>query len=126
MTTAKKSILSKVKSVVAKKAVTKTVAKKVPVRNLKNEKRVLVCASGDQCFWTTDGKIIANLVELRDIFEAMTDEVFAHHVSKSKNDFADWTHYVLGDIDLAKKIRGAKKPSTARTAVVAHLKLYDI
>ena len=104
----------------------KAPAKVAPTRNLKKAKRVLVCANGAQCFWTNDGKIIANLVELRDTLEHMADEVFEHHVNKSKNDFADWIQYVLGDVELAKKIRAFKKAQTARGAVVAHLKMYDI
>ena len=104
----------------------KAPAKVAPARNLKKAKRVLVCANGEQCFWTKDGKIIANLVELSDTLEHMADEVFEHHVNKSKNDFADWIQYVLGDVELAKKIKAFKKPKTARGAVVAHLKMYDI
>ena len=115
--TTKKTPVAKAKKVSIKVA---------PARNLKKQKRVLVCANGEQCFWTNDGKIISNLVELRDTFEHMADEVFAHHVNKSKNDFADWIHYVLGDTELAKKLRGAKKPASARTMVVTHLKMYDI
>ena len=110
----------------AAKVVKKVSTKVAPTRNLKKQKRVLVCASGEQCFWTSDGKIISNLLELRDTLEYMTDEVFEHHVSKSKNDFADWTQYVLGDIDLARKLRLLKKQKTAHGAVVTHLKMYDI
>lgn len=119
----------------AKKAATKSKAKKpaaakvpkaVTQRDHSKAKRVLVCAQGEQCFWTTDGKIIANLVELRDALNTMADEVFQYHVTKQKNDFADWIEYVLGDAELAGKLRSAKKSTSARTFVVTRLKKYDI
>lgn len=125
MVTIKKPVSTKTKAkkVVAKKP---AVAKAAPARNLKKAKRVLVCAQGEQCFWANDGKIIADLVELRNAFEHMADEVFMHHVTGTKNDFADWVQFVLGDTELAAKLRGAKKQSTARTMIVTRLKMYDL
>jgi hypothetical protein len=121
--------MATVKKVVSKKA-SKTGGTKTPKRVVQRDhrkaKRVLVCAQGEQCFWTTDGKIVANLVELRDALTTMATEVFEYHVTKDKNDFADWIEYVLGDAELAQRVRGAKKPTSARTFVVARLKKYDI
>lgn len=107
-------------------AAKKVVSKEAPKRNLKKAKRVLVCAIGEQCFWTHDGTIISNLVELRDALEDMEQEVFAYHANKTKNDFADWVHYVLGDSTLADKLRRAAKAASARTIVVSGLKMYDV
>lgn len=121
MTTAKK-VVAKKTAPAAKKAV----AKAGPKKNLKKAKRVLVCALGEQCFWTTDGTIISNLVELKEELERMTQDVFEYHVTESKNDFADWIQYVLGDPALADKLRTAHKPKAARSVVVAGLKVYDI
>lgn len=92
----------------------------------KKGKRVLAQAQGGQCFWTTDGKIFANLVELRDALKTMSAGVFAHHVQKGKNDFADWVEHVLGDAELATALRKSKKPNTARTIVAGRLRIYDI
>ena len=92
----------------------------------KSGKKTLVHASGDQCFWANDGKIITNIVELRDALSKMDEVVFVHHVTKNKNDFADWVHHVLQDAELAVSIRSAKKPHTARLAVVRRLREYDI
>lgn len=102
-----------------------TTKKKVATKS-KNSKRALVCANGEQCFWTTDGKIIANLVELRDILKGMDENVFAQHVTKKKNDFAEWIGSVLEDPELAQNIRGAQKPHTARLVVVRRLREYNI
>ncbi len=105
---------------------TTTKTKKKVVTKSKASKRALVCANGEQCFWTTDGKIIANLVELRDTLAGMSGDVFTHHVTKQKNDFAEWIGSVLEDPELAKNIRGAQKPHTARLVVVQRLREYDI
>lgn len=89
-------------------------------------KRSLVCAQGEQCFWTTDGKIIANLVELRDTLAGMTDEVFSYHVNSERNDFSNWIADVLDDRDLAQSIKTARKPRTAQLVVVRRLKEYHV
>lgn len=91
----------------------------------KDTKHALVCANGEQCFWTTDGKIISNIVELSDALETMTGDVFTHHVTKEKNDFANWIESVLNDRELAKNLRTAKKPNTARAIIVRRLKVYN-
>lgn len=92
----------------------------------KKPKRVLAQASGPQCFWVTDGSIIANLAELRDLLGAITNEVFKHHVTKEKNDFADWVEFVLGDRELAQALRKIREPKSARIAVVTRLRIYDL
>lgn len=118
--------MTTVKKAATKTTTVKSSTKKVAQRDHKKAKRVLVCAEGRQCFWTTDGNIIANLIELSDTFNRMSEEVFNYHVNDMKNDFADWVEYVLGDSELAGKLRGARKPRSARTVVVARLKSYDV
>ena len=105
--------------------VTKT--KKSAVRKKeKAPKRALVCADNEQCFWTTDGQIISDLVGLRDALCDMAEDVFKYHVTKDKNDFATWIHDILHDDELAVSIRTAKKPKTAHAIVVRRLKMYAI
>lgn len=106
--------------------VKKSVAKRTSKKSTEGEKRVLVCAKKDECFWTTDGKIIANLVELRDALATMADDVFRYHVTRDRNDFAAWIEHVLQDPELASSIQSAKKPATARTLVVRRLKVYSV
>jgi hypothetical protein len=108
------------------KVKTKTTSAKKGTIKKSAQKRALVCAEGEQCFWTTDGNIIGNLVELRDRLNEMADEVFAHHVTKERNDFANWINDVLNDAELAQAIRKAKKAQTARLAIVRSLREYDI
>ena len=112
-----------IKKTVAKKvSPAKTIVKKKGVSN----KRDLVCAHGEQCFLTTDGVVIANLVELEQAFSRMADEVFTHHVHADRNDFANWIADVLQDGELAESLRIAKKPASARTIVIRRLKSYHV
>ena len=109
----------------AKKTKKATAAKKKS--SVKRKKKVsLVSASEAQRFWSTDGTILSNLLDLEAALGKMSDDVFTHHVTKDKNDFADWVLYVLNDHELSKALRRSKKLSTARTVVIRRLKLYDI
>ena len=117
---------------VVKKAVKKP--KKVPVKKKaapkksvsKKQVRALVCAPGEKCFWTTDGKVLEDLNQLQIAFGSMGDEVFLHHVTKEKNDFADWVEHVLEDASCAIDLRRSKKPASARTVVIRHLRSYNL
>ncbi len=110
----------------AVKTVAKKVEKKAPVSSVSKGKNALVCAPGEQCFWVTDGKVLSNLVDLKEALAAMSEDVFAYHVSKERNDFADWIEHVLGDAELATAFKKSKKPNTAREVVVTRLKIYSI
>jgi hypothetical protein len=111
---------------VAKKAVKKTASKKATAKKV-SPLKVLVCAEGAQCFWTTDGTILRDLRDLAEAFRTMEDTVYRYHVSAGKHDFADWVEYVLEDAVCADALRGTKKPATAHTLVVRHLqKTYRI
>lgn len=110
-----------------KKAAEKKVEKKkVPTRNLKKAKRVLVQAQGEQCFWTNNGAIISTLIDLSNLLSSIHGDVYEYHVRKEKNDFADWVEFVLGDRELASGLRKARTPKSAHTCVVRRLKIYDI
>jgi len=111
-----------------KKKATKKVAKKTTKKSVKKSSKKkgkpLVHAAPEQCFWVTDGNVLINLTDLRDALDSMDDEIFAHHVSKEKNDFADWIEYVLIDAELATKVRKSKKQNTARKVVISRLRIY--
>lgn len=124
-TSTKKTIKRKVtqkKQVVTKKGVTK----KVATKSNQNKKKPLITAKEEQCFWCTDGRILDSLVALEAALASMKKEIFAHHVTKEKNDFADWVGSVLADDACAKDLRTKKTPKTAYTLVVKRLKSYDI
>ncbi len=136
--TTKKTVAKNTKKAVKKTAVKapkktlKKVVKKAPVKKRtkktvpKKHVRALVCAPGEKCFWTTDGKVLENLDQLQLAFGSMKDEVFLHHVTKEKNDFADWVELVLGDTACASDLRRTRKPTSARTVVIRHLRSYNL
>lgn len=114
-------IKSKAKTT-TKKSVKKT-TKKVAT---KKSGKVLNKSSDSQCFWTHDGQILSDLQDLATAFSLMQKSVYIHHVSKERNDFADWVEVVLGDVACAKDLRKARAAKSAHTTVVRHLKSYQI
>lgn len=131
-----KKVLKKVpakKKAVAKKPVKKAPTKKKPVAKKATKKseakqrvRALVCAPGEHCFWTTDGQVLQDLNQLQMAFGSMGEEVFLHHVTKEKNDFADWVEHILDDAACAAELRRSQKPASARTVVVRCLRSYKL
>ena len=118
---AKKNTKKTTKTTATKSAPKKTSTKKATKKKIVH---ALVCAEGEECFWTTNGDVLENLAELRLAFGSMADEVFLHHVTSEKNDFADWVESVLGDAECANALRRASKPRAAETVVVRYLKKY--
>lgn len=57
-------------------------------------------------FWCNDGTALSSLKELKNALHAMKKETFAHHVNESRNDFSNWINDVIGDSELAEKLRG--------------------
>ncbi len=46
-------------------------------------------------FWCHDGRVLRNLRELKDALEMMSDENYAYHANKDKNDFSNWIKEVF-------------------------------
>jgi len=61
----------------------------------------------DYCFWTKSGSIIHNIYQLAEALDAMGDDDYEYHHSTKKSDFANWVQDVLGDEELARKLRSA-------------------
>lgn len=110
----------------ASKTVKKT-AKKVASRTSKKtpDFKALVCAYDGECFWSRDGQILSNLSDLSFAIGSMDDEVFLHHVTQEKNDFADWVEHVLQDQECAQALRAAQKKTQAKKIVELHLRNYS-
>ncbi len=68
-------------------------------------------------FWLNDGRVLKNLNELYNSFYDMPEEVFRHHVTKDKNDFANWVRDVLKDDLLADYLEKAKTSEEAILAI---------
>lgn len=116
---------------VSKKAGPKSVVKKVIVKTPKLKKakvakdiKQLVRTSTEYSFWMTDGQILNSLLELEGALGTMSMDVFSHHVTDDKNDFADWVEYVLDDHGCAAGLRAAMTTKKAQLAVKKALKGY--
>lgn len=118
-TTTKKTTKKAAPKKTTKKAVKRTVKK------VSHDKGVMVCAAGAECFWVNDGQVLKNLEELATALSEMHKKVFAHHVSKEKNDFADWVEFVLHDQSCASDLRSSKTPSSAAKIIARHVRLYS-
>lgn len=125
--TKRRAIKKPLKKAVAKKtSVRKTAAPKKKAVSKKANFKALVCAVDGECFWSRDGQILQNLSDLSLAIGSMDDEIFLHHVSSEKNDFADWVEHVLQDSVCAEALRKAKKKAQAEKVVQLHLRKYSI
>lgn len=120
------------KKVVAKKVVAKKINKKVlnPVKKTPTKKteteKTLLYADNDHSFWVKNGQVLNSLIALQEALASMEKEIFAHHVGGEKNDFADWVDSVLCDKICAADLRKTKTSTSARTAIIKHLKSYKL
>ncbi len=130
MPTPKKTITKAIvkKTPAAKRAVVKKITQKKVQPKAKKDVtslKPLVIADNARSFWVADGKILNSLVALQTALAEMEVAVYAHHVSKEKNDFATWVDSVLCDQTCAAALTKAKTPTAAKTVVVQHLKSYN-
>lgn len=122
-----KTVVKKLeKKVVPKKAVVTKILTKKPVAKKSNTSKVLVYASNDNSFWVNDGQVLNSLTALQEALNKMQNEVFAYHVRKDKNDFADWVDFVLCDGKCSSDLRKTKTKVDASVVVAKHLKTYKI
>jgi hypothetical protein len=73
-----------------------SVAKKVPsVKKKAPAKKKKSALAPELCFWVYEGPVVDSLPNLLLALEAMTEEQFAYHTTRSGNDFARWVREVL-------------------------------
>ncbi|MEM4755895.1 MAG: hypothetical protein QW594_02070 [Candidatus Woesearchaeota archaeon] len=75
----------------------------------------------DKIFFVIDGTTLSNLIELVEAFDRMSDDVYYHHVTSDRNDFAIWVADALKMQDLADKLRNAHGPMHAQTIVLKYM-----
>ena len=85
------------------------------------KKKILGEAPQEQHFIVADGRRLKNIIELADALETMTEEIFAHHVNQTRNDFSNWIRDVFYDHSLADDISGAKNRMETQIAVLRRL-----
>ncbi len=134
MATKKTTVVSK--KITPKVVVKKTVAKVAPKKSITTTKKVtskkpatakvLVYANNDNSFWVNDGQVLNSLVALQEALDNMQNEVFAYHVQKDRNDFADWVNFVLCDGKCSSDLRKTKTKEDASVVISKHLKSYKV
>lgn len=67
-----------------------------------------------QAFWFHSGPIARSLEEMQKSITRLKKETFLHHVNNKKNDVAMWVEHVIGDRELAAKL---KKNKTKKTVI---------
>ncbi len=70
-----------------------------------NIKKVLSDVPEDKAFITHRGARLLNLEDLREEIKFMSEPEFREYVNNKKNDFANWIEYVIGDKELADRLR---------------------
>ncbi len=73
-----------------------------------NIKKILGDVPEDKSFFLHDGIRLRNLEDLREELRFMNNEEFLSYVNNEKNDFANWIEYVVGDKELADRLRMTK------------------
>jgi len=94
------------KSVEKPKSIKKLPKEKVQEKKLKSkpmEKKI----KPEHHFILKGGHRIKNMKELKESIKFMDNHTFKHHVTKDKNDFAEWIKNIVKDKDLAEKIEKA-------------------
>lgn len=100
----------------AVKRVTKK-AKKIIKKTSKKENK----AQGGERFFLVDGSMIHDLRGLADSLDNMGHEVFYHHVTEIKNDFANWVREIMKEKKLADKLMQENSPERCQIVVLRHI-----
>jgi len=77
------------------------------LNHIKQRQKLEKKALTENYFNLSDGRVIRSIGELRELLKGMSDSLFEYHVSKFKNDFADWVLYVFKEPKLAELMRTA-------------------
>ena len=72
-------------------------------------------------FSLNDGRKIKTIFELIDMLDNIDDNIFTHHVSKDKNDFAEWIKHVFGFHELSEQIRDLSSRIETQNSLLKHL-----
>lgn len=127
--TQKKATSEKVasKKVVAKRvSPSRNGASKPKKKSAQKTLKPLVRMYDDRCFWMNDGTVLQDLAQLRDALNRIDEQVFSHHVTDVKNDFADWVEFVLDDAKCAQALRSAGSSKKCEEVVARSLRLYHV
>jgi hypothetical protein len=97
------------------------VAKKVPSKVEKKKVGIFSNAPEEHYFVLCNGQQVKNVKELADALEVLDDDVFNHHVTFDRNDFANWINDIFSDAELAAALAGVKDKKDTRIVMYKHL-----
>ncbi len=83
---------------------------------------ILENAKPENCFYCIDGSVLRNILELEQKLRTISNRVFYHHASQSRNDFRNWVRDVFHEHNLANELLKAKTPAEAAAAVRRHIR----
>lgn len=105
-----------------KKTAIKKRAKKAPaVKEAVKKHKIVTDAPTEQYFILCNGQPVKNVKELAEVIEDLRDEIFEHHVTADKNDFATWIHDVFKEVELAEELAGVKNKKDVRIVLYKHI-----
>ncbi len=67
----------------------------------------------DENFTICDGRVLKNLFELEEVLKGMGADIYKHHVTESRNDFASWVKGAVGDSVLSDRLIRANRADKA-------------
>jgi hypothetical protein len=79
--------------------------------------KILAKVIAAKAFRCNDGQVFRDLKGLAEGLERMSDETFSFHCNDNKNDFSIWVLEVVGDDDLAKKLKAPQNRQQAQKQV---------
>lgn len=84
-------------------------------KNIKKEQaeKLLSDVGSGVVFFLHSGGVLKSMSELHQALKAMPKETFCFHVTKERNDFANWIRDIIGDVDLAKSLTRIRTKGTA-------------
>jgi len=74
--------------------------------------RILANVPDQFIFHCYDGRKFWNLRDLAEAVSSMSGDVFSHHVTAERNDFANWVADVIGDHVLARELWQTRSVAT--------------
>ncbi|PIN80673.1 hypothetical protein COV13_03175 [Candidatus Woesearchaeota archaeon CG10_big_fil_rev_8_21_14_0_10_32_9] len=101
----------------------KSVKKATSVNKTNNikVKQKIENAPSEQYFILSNGQPVKNVKELADVLEHVSEDIFNHHVTNEKNDFANWTKDVFKEIELAQELAGTNNKDHTRIVLYKHI-----
>ncbi len=83
--------------------------------------KLLANVPEEYVFRCNDGRVFRNMQDLEQALLTMTDDTYAYHANKEKNDFANWVRDIVKDDKLAKDLVKMTARSQAAKTVTRRL-----